>query len=50
MMENTREVTQVYTDLRSLRDDIKKKLKEGYRQSDIRIIDRQNYNLNDYFL
>jgi hypothetical protein len=50
MIDDAKRKTQVYTDLRSLRRDIKKKLDEGYRKSDLRIIDRKNYNLNDYFL
>ena len=49
MIDDAKQKTQVYTDLSSLGRDLKK-FDEVYRKSNIRIIDRQNYNLNDYFL
>lgn len=50
IIDDAKRKTRIYTDLRSLRGDIKENLDEGYSKSDIRVIDRQNYNHNDYFL
>ena len=49
MIDDAEEKTQLYRDLKSLRKDLQK-FDEGYRKSNIRIIDRQFNNLNDYFL
>lgn len=49
MIDDAKKNTQLYRDLKSLREDLER-FDEGYRKSNIRIIDRQFNNLNDYFL
>ncbi|SRR5215203_5674162 len=49
MINDAQKTTKLYYDLDSLREDLKK-FDEGYRKSNIRIIERQFKNLNDYFL
>jgi hypothetical protein len=49
MIDDAKKKTKLYSDLDSLRVDLKK-FDEEYRKSNIRIIERQFSNLNDYFL
>ena len=49
MIDDAKGKTELYYDIKSLKKDLKK-LDEGYRKSNIRIIERHNKNLNDYFL
>ena len=49
MIDDAKGETHLYTNVNSIRRALKR-YDEGYRKSNIRIIDRQFYNVNDYFL
>jgi hypothetical protein len=49
MIDDAKGKTQLYRNVNSIKRALKR-YDEGYRKSNIRIIDRQFYNVNDYFL
>lgn len=49
IIDDAKKKTQWYTSIKSIKNALKR-YDERYRKSNIRIVDRQHYNLNDYFL
>ena len=49
MIDDAKGKTYLYTNVNSIKRALKR-YDEGYRKSNIRIIDRKFYNVNDYFL